>query len=48
MKKNVVKLSYTFIDPNEPKVLEQQLCKILVEKLLAFYKENAVIRESPT
>ena len=35
MAKNNVKLTYTFINPNTPKVFENTLKKILIDKLLS-------------
>lgn len=35
MAKNDIKLTYTFVNPNTPKVFENTLKKILIDKLLS-------------
>ena len=40
MAKKEVQLTFTFVNPNTPKEFEKQFRKILIEKLLALYREN--------
>ena len=42
MAKQTVQLIYTFVNPNTAKEFEQQLQKILIDKLLSQPRENAM------
>lgn len=41
MPKQAAQLTFTFVNPNTPKVFERQLQKVLIDKLLFQYRENA-------
>ena len=40
MAKQEVQLTFTFVNPNTPKVFERQLQKILIDKLLSEYRDS--------
>ena len=40
MAKQKVQLTFTFVNPNTPEEFEKQFRKILIEKLLAAYRDN--------
>ena len=40
MAKQAMQLAYTFINPNTPQIFEQQLQRILIDKLLSQHREN--------
>lgn len=42
MEKQEVQRTFTFVNPNSPKEFERQLQKILIDKLLSWYRENRV------
>ena len=42
MAKQEVQLTFNFVNPNTPKEFEKQFRKILIEKLLALYRENTI------
>ena len=42
MAKQEVQLTFTFVNPNTPKEFEKQFRKILIEKLLALYREKTM------
>ena len=42
MAKQKVQLTFIFVNPNTPEAFEKQFRKILIEKLLAFYRENTL------
>ena len=42
MAKQKVQLTFTFVNPNTPEEFEKQFQKILIEKLLAAFRDNTL------
>lgn len=43
MAKDKYELSFTFVNPNGAKAFEQEFRRVLIDRLIAVHKKNAVV-----